>query len=354
MKLPYGNVSHRVGQVPQGVVTPLLYTYDFIANPSMPAELSVSRSSSGTYIDTSGIRNTASSNVARFDCDWSGSAFTQRGLLVEDSRTNIISSDSENPGTGFNNVNNCSWSTSSTVGADNSTNMSTLTASAGFPSHGTSQLIFGTHPSFCDIEFKKTNWNYVYVNLIPGGGNSYTAVFDLVNGIVTEDFAQGASVGSGPAHIRRLRNGIYRCGIITNQDTGYFDIGLAQVATGNSFTSVGEVTGTNWAGTETVLVGSYMIETVASGSYHSSHIASSGAAHTRSADIVSASGTLSTQLSAGPSVWEMEDLSTGTISRTQYAAGAFTFPTNQRYRSFGVYQTGTNTAPYTTVGGPYS
>jgi hypothetical protein len=74
---------------------------------------------------------------------------------------------------------------------------------------------------------------------------------------------------------------------------------------------------------------------------------------TRSADLVSASGTLATQLAAGPSVWEMQDQATGVISRTSFAAGAFTFPTSKLYRSFGVYPSGTNTAPYLTVGGPY-
>ncbi len=351
-----GNIAGTgtlAGGLTIGAASPVLFTYDFIATPSLPGTLSDSRATVATYIDTTGTRQMASANVGRFDTEWNGSTWAMMGLRVEEQRTNGVGT-SEDGSMTFNNVTNCAWSSSSTPGADNSTNMKTITANAGVAFTDTSfATTQGSGINLFDIDFKKSNWNYVYIDHITGGGNSYTAVFDLVNGTVTDSFTQGIFVGSGPGTIRHLRNGIYKCGIRTNQGGGFLVIGLAQQATGNTFDSAGHVTGANWTGTENVLVGSIMADGALTNVYHASHIVSAGGAVTRSADLISASGTLATQLAGGPSVWEMEDLVSGTISRTQYTNGAFTFPANKRYRSFGVYPNGTNTTPYTTVGGPY-
>jgi hypothetical protein len=89
------------------------------------------------------------------------------------------------------------------------------------------------------------------------------------------------------------------------------------------------------------------------GTFPSNFIPTTAGGATRSADLLSSAGTLTTQLAAGPSVWELTDLATGVTSRTSFAAGTFTFPADKLYRSFGVYPAATNTTPYLTVGGPY-
>lgn len=57
---------------------------------ALPAQATLTRSGSGTYFDANGVLQTASTNVARFDHRWDGSAIVPAGLLVERASTNLI------------------------------------------------------------------------------------------------------------------------------------------------------------------------------------------------------------------------------------------------------------------------
>jgi hypothetical protein len=62
------------------------FSVDFTTSTSLPSQMSLSRASSATYFDSSGVLQTATSNVARFDYD--PNSHEERGLLLEEQRTN--------------------------------------------------------------------------------------------------------------------------------------------------------------------------------------------------------------------------------------------------------------------------
>lgn len=61
---------------------------DFLNTGSLPSGVTFTRSTTGTYYNTSGVLSTAAIDAPRFDCD--PLTGTRRGLLVEGLRTNLL------------------------------------------------------------------------------------------------------------------------------------------------------------------------------------------------------------------------------------------------------------------------
>jgi hypothetical protein len=66
---------------------PPLLNWDFTAMSSLPSTLTLSRSSTATYFDSSGVMQTAAANTARFDYD--PTTLQPQGLLLEPAATNL-------------------------------------------------------------------------------------------------------------------------------------------------------------------------------------------------------------------------------------------------------------------------
>jgi hypothetical protein len=210
--------SRFVRPVPAVGATPALFEDWSLAAPS--GNFSIVRSTTGTYIDNTGTRQTAAINAPRMHCRWNGTTWSQIGLLCEaEPRTNLApNSDSvytsSLPGwTG----NNCSTASSGTLGADNSRAMTLVTASTATTtvhnvySNPSMTITQGDvcHAAF-DIKFTNRRYIYCYVN----GNLSYAgAVFDFQTATITEAPA-GGSGGVGVFDVKPfvevLRNGIYR------------------------------------------------------------------------------------------------------------------------------------------------
>src|SRR6478752_1437409 len=84
--------------------SPVLFSYSFLTSPSLPAGLSLTRATIGTYLDGSGVLQTAAIDAARFDHTYNGSAWDNAGLLVEEQRTNSLVSPIMNSSWGANNI----------------------------------------------------------------------------------------------------------------------------------------------------------------------------------------------------------------------------------------------------------
>lgn len=63
-------------------------TFQFVDASVLDPRITFVRASSATYYDSSGIIKTAGNNVARFD--YNPTTLTSRGLLIEESRTNLL------------------------------------------------------------------------------------------------------------------------------------------------------------------------------------------------------------------------------------------------------------------------
>jgi hypothetical protein len=71
-----------------GGVSPAFQT-DFTAISSLPAGISLTRATTGTYFNASGVLQTAAIDAPRFDHN-PVSPFAATGLLIEEQRTNLM------------------------------------------------------------------------------------------------------------------------------------------------------------------------------------------------------------------------------------------------------------------------
>lgn len=321
--------------------SPVLFTHNFLTSPSMPTGLALSRSTTGTYFNSSGVMQTAAIDAARFENTYNGTTWNAAGLLVEEQRTNSLQN---NYGFNFSwtNAGPISRDTADTIAPDGATwdrIFESTTATNIFTFY---QVMSNSAPNTYSIFAKAQSTGskrWLSMSITP----NESAVYDVVTKAVTQTTLATASIVD-------VGNGWCRCIVKSLTDAS----NITPISISNSGTPTFEGNGTvTHTGDGVSGLNAWAASVELGKSFPTSSIQTGGSAVTRSADLVSASGTLATQLAAGPSVWEMQDQATGTISRVQYAAGAFDFPTSKLYRSFGVYPTGTNTAPYTTVGGGY-
>jgi hypothetical protein len=333
----------------------LVYNSNFLALSALPAEFSLSRSTTGTRFNSAGTLVIEAINAARFDTY--PRTFAGRGILNETSATNYILASSD-----F--TDGSVWSTPSGSTSTGWTGPDASGALAFTTPSGTGGL--GSIHSHHGLVSGNTYTSSVYAHAVTGryqwfseternGLRGVAAVFDLAG---TSDTTATQTLTYGGATIASTKavyigNGIFRLSITWSMalsfDSVYTNMGSADAATGNTQASGwGNVVSTN-----SNMAGFWGFQ-LEDGSYASSFVYTlSSAAVTRSADALSSNSPLTGYLAAGPSVWEFEDEATGTISRTAYAAGAFNWPTGKWYRSMGAYLPGTNTSSYLTVGSPY-
>jgi hypothetical protein len=352
----------RTGQNAPGITTAFVYTYNFLASPSLPATLSLTRSTTGTVFDSSGVMQTAAIDTARFENVWNGSSWAAAGLLLEESRT----------------MANYSSATLGTAGAgnwlDTGTGVASLTAGTALNGAQEAYNLIPNATSGAHAIYRGNgtfpNTVTIWVHSVYAKPSGYTK-FGLRESATTGANAQFNASGAGSvlntfsagfittsnAKIANVASGYWRGSVEFNpganavqQTMGLlvFDAGYAGAANDplSSYSYSGN-------GTSGITFEHPQMETGANPTFPTSYFPAISGSTTRGADALTSAGALTTQLAAGPSVWEMEDLASGTISRTSFAAGAFTFPINKRYRSFAVYPAATDTSPYLTVGGSY-
>ncbi len=326
----------------------VLYTYDFIASPSLPATLTLSRATVGTYFDSSGVLQSAAIDAARFDNFYNGSAWVKGGLLVEMQRTNYINDITLNIG---------SWQApgggviigTGIAGIDGTTNAVSIT-----PNATTNQFIFYNNSSLASSAsphvmslFLKPN-GYTKYGLREGAAGASSIFLLSGAGSVFNNINLGGNTAAGAI---RQRGSWYRASTIITP-SGSIGVGMTTLPLDNAYPGGTTDPWVSYTWTPNGTSGVFaQFPQAEIGGFVTSFI--NGAGTTRSADLLNSAGTLTTQLAAGPSVWEFQDQATDVISRVQYAAGAFNFPTSKWYRSFGVYPSGTDTSPYLTVGGAY-
>lgn len=217
-----------------------------------------------------------------------------KGLLIEEARTNLALRSQE-----FDNIawskSNSSVSANSTAAPDGTDTADTLTASAvtASPILYLSSVAVSSGTTYALSFFvKKGTRRYVAASFQGGAAGHYvTAVFDLDDGLTT---ATETSVGATSGTItstkkENLGNGWYRIIVVGSmaQTSSFPWVGHAPTATGNTFNSTGQISGT-YAGTETFYVWGAQLE---AGAFATSHIPTGASSVARSADVPSVTGT---------------------------------------------------------------
>jgi hypothetical protein len=255
-----------------------------------PSGYTLTRASSGTYLDSSGYVASAASDIARLTHDSSG---TRLGLLVEESRTNEVTQSADLSTTwirdGIQAFGSGSTANAATA-PDNTTTADLVTETTVSGRHGVYSNANGFNLPFntqytISIYAKKPATNgrdHVSVGVSFGSGNGIV-VFDVVNGTYTGNNGWGGGTLHGYG-ISAAGNGWYRCTVTFsfsgtgNATTGSVRVGPAISTATNSF----GLPAYQGNGTSGILLWGAQMET---GSSATAYIPTTTATVTRSADL---------------------------------------------------------------------
>ena len=189
------------------------------------------RASSGTFVDSAGVLQTAAIDVPRFDHN--PTTGESLGLLVEEQRTNLLTR-SEEFGTTWSALNSSIFA-NTTVAPDGTLTADKIIENSITNVHGVSRgfasesLANGTVYTF-SVYAKAAERGFVWMQALNSFAKSY---FNLSTGVVS------ASGAGHTSTITPVGNGWYRCAITFTSDqtnNSYRAIGMAQVSGTESYT----------------------------------------------------------------------------------------------------------------------
>jgi hypothetical protein len=282
---------------------------NFAANKSLVDDISgnnlitFSRASTGTFVGSDGLIQTAASGVPRFDHN--GATGESLGLLIEEARTNLLLRSEE-----F----NTTWASSSPTISPNiaispdgtATADKIITSNTNAQQRIFQNVTIPTETLTFSVYAKAAGFSYMRLE---SGASAAIANFDLIQGVL--------GFVSGAATISKVGNGWYRCSMSITASAGTVDfriyiIGSASDARGSTLAG---------NGTDGIFVWGAQVE---AGAFPTSYIPTVASTITRAADVASIAG-------ANFSSWYNQ--SQGTLVATT-PSGIQTSGNNQSY--FGI------------------
>ena len=274
--LTVGTASISIdGNVSYPTIRPIL-DLNFAASKTLDRRITFTRDSFGTYTDDLGTVKHASNNVPRFDHN--PTTGESLGLLIEESRTNLIT---------YSVIQTAYWNNSASTVTDNTDETTapdgTNTAFKYVPDNGgtgwvsvyntSNQISMTNGTSYtCSVWAKPSHSDFTGFRLLgdvrDGGGINISANF-----VLSGDGSVSGTYDS--AKITKYPNGWYRC-----EATGTADSTTTE--------EPGFQTSANGDGTKGFYVWGYQVE---EGAFATSYIPTSGTTVTRGADTVVAKGT---------------------------------------------------------------
>jgi hypothetical protein len=253
-----------------------------------PSGYTLTRASSGTYVDSSGYIASGSTDVARLTHNSSGSRL---GLLVEESRTNLVQRSET--------FDNAYWieeqlatiTAGSSTSPDNTSTADTFTESASTSTihsvrsstmTATASSTFTVSVFVKDAASNGRGYAAVGVTFAGGTAHGYSVAVNLSTGAFEADFTQGSP--SGSYKIEDYGNGWYRVSVTGTGSSGSTSVRIrigmwASGATNSSGFPAYTVTAGN---EKSILVWGAQVEEAATST---SYIATTTGSVTRSADL---------------------------------------------------------------------
>ena len=280
MKYALGNMLNGAGGLN---ADQLALDLQFAADKTLTARKGptpvLTRGSTGTFVGSNGLIQTAAVNAARFDHD--PVTLASRGLLIEEGRTNLLVQ-SENFGTTWLSVNLNQTGTppylNVATAPDGTTTADKLIENTASGGHGVDQSVTFTAAAHTfSVYAKAAERSWLRMTLAILGNNTW---FDVANGTV-------GTIGAGvTASIQNAGNGWWRCSVTVTATAGSLQ-NFIRIATGNNNTTyVGD-------GTSGILVWGAQIE---AGAFATSYIPTTTSTLARSADVCSITGANFTNL----------------------------------------------------------
>ncbi len=234
------------------------------------------RASSGTFVGSDGLIQSAGNNVARFDHD--PVTLASRGLLIEESRTNTFQRSED--------FTQAIWTkTNVTVTGDNATSpdgnntadsIFETAINSGHRIQYGSAIGAGTYSA--SVYVKSVGGRNVNLEFVSGGSGAY-ANFNIQTATVTLSGAYGTGFTFISASIINAGNNWFRISLVATTPVSTSQL-LIQILDGNNNSYLGDVT-------KGVQLWGAQLE---SGSFSTSYIPTTTASVVRSADVCSISG----------------------------------------------------------------
>jgi hypothetical protein len=250
--------SRRPGPVPSLVL-------DFAGTGTLDSRITFTRSTTGTYYNSSGVLSTAAINASRFD--YNPSTLAPLGLLIEQSSTNLLTYSQDFSNIAWNKF-QCTVATGTNSAPDGTQTSNTLTATAGAGFHyayrNIAVVISGSNTYSIYVKQGTATWIWFSVR-----DNSFN-YFNVSTG----------AFGTTPdtCTVQNVGNGWYRITTTKTDILGVTAIGFASANGVNSFTATG---------TETVQIWGAQLEALA---FATSYIPTTTAQVTRASDNASITG----------------------------------------------------------------
>ena len=239
-------------------------------NQTFSEIITFTRASTGTFVGSNGLVQTAAIDVPRFD--YNPTTLAAQGFLVEESRANLALYSEQ--------FDNAAWTKNATsitpdviTSPNGALNADRLVENTATASHSMQQSFSVTSGVACTVSvYVKSTERFATLGLSPNatfGGTGATGFFNISNGTVR------SAVGTVTALITAVGDGWYRCSITatpTATGTANAAIGLSASGTAQSYTG---------DGTSGLYFWGAQIET---GAFPTSYIPTTTATVTRAAD----------------------------------------------------------------------
>lgn len=206
-------------------------------NQTLDPRITFTRSTTATYFNSAGVLSSAAINAPRFDYD--PVTLTLRGLLIEESRTNLLTYSEQ-----FDNAawtkSNSSITANTIVSPDGTTTADTLTDNATSGVHRVAQTITTSNNNqlvlSCFLKYSTMQW--VSLSAATNTGQWAGAKFDVQNGVLGSTSQQGTSWTADSSSITSVGSGWYRCVLVfTPGNSGSLGVYVNGATDGTTFTT---------------------------------------------------------------------------------------------------------------------
>ena len=261
------------------------YTLNGTAYTTLPSFLTATggtftRNSIGTYFDSTGTLQTATANTPRFDYD--PSTLAAKGILIEDTRSNLIRRSSE--------FDNAVWTTqtasiipNTTTSPSGATDADKLVEDTSLGNHHTRNAptgsLSGTFTT--SIYAKPAGRTNIILYMDEGSGISVSYNFNLSTQAITQVNLNAAWTAPS-TKIESVGNGWYRCMLTASRAASAQVLARYAISNGSNYSGVGLPNYTG-DGTSGLYIWGAQVE---QGSFATSYIPTTTVAVTRQADIV--------------------------------------------------------------------
>jgi len=213
---------------------------NFARSKKLDPRITFTRSSSATRTNAQGLVETVSANIPRFDHSYNSStgSVNSLGLLIEESRTNLITYSDYSSG---NSVNNVTLTANATTAPDGTNTAISMTGNAGTSvKYLYKQYTTTTTGTYTTSVFAKYNGEqYILLRVNDNTGvNDGQQRFDILNGTVSGSVANGGTATGASSTITPYPNGWYRLTVTCTFNSALTSIqGASVYLTGYTSTS---------------------------------------------------------------------------------------------------------------------